>query len=568
MALPSAIRTAVHHSMIGKSAKLFNGSLSEAILELLQNSRRAGARLVEIDLVPPVESGLDHEALRIRDDGSGIDDPATMLTLGASEWDDAITRSEKPAGTGLFSLAGRNVTIRSRSAAAGQGWQVTIAADAWESTWPLEIKPHAIGLGTEILIELPAAWLGDLDAAVRSAAIYYPLSVHFAGEMLERQDFLTGATRIEHWNGCRIGVFHNPDPVDHDLPTINFHGLTFWGALPGVSEFAHANCWISRVEIIDASALGFVPPGHNEIVPNAELRELSKAVEAAIYRTIAGRGHHRLAYDRWRRARDLGVILPEAEPWLSRWEPRTVQSRSFPSGERVAGVPMLLMPPMTPEVEQCAARALGTDSSIGAVPVRASGDLQGYSWYNALPRVQNIHFRVDWSEGSFLYPAKEEIHRPPQSGTVATITLELTIRAATDAGFEIRIERLPADVLIIPDYHRIDDCSDDGVAATILLAADCPIGPTELTNLLEATCFIVREYSDTPETQNREFWAHARYSANQLLFGEDAALIERLRYALQEHVCSLLPKGRTVSIEACGAMVDLRLDERAADTTH
>src|SRR3546814_16896917 len=63
-----------------------------------------------------------------------------------------------PAGIGVFSLAGRDVVVRSWSGAAGRGWAVHIPADGWEGAVPLAIEPCGIVRGTEIQIMLPAAW--------------------------------------------------------------------------------------------------------------------------------------------------------------------------------------------------------------------------------------------------------------------------------------------------------------------------------------------------------------------------------------------------------------------------
>ena len=43
MPLPLTIQTAVGQALIGKVSRLFNGSVSDVLHELLQNARRAGA---------------------------------------------------------------------------------------------------------------------------------------------------------------------------------------------------------------------------------------------------------------------------------------------------------------------------------------------------------------------------------------------------------------------------------------------------------------------------------------------------------------------------------------------
>ena len=46
------------------------------------------------------------------DNGRGIDDPQTLLSLGTSEWSGEIDSSESPAGMGFFSLAETHIAQR------------------------------------------------------------------------------------------------------------------------------------------------------------------------------------------------------------------------------------------------------------------------------------------------------------------------------------------------------------------------------------------------------------------------------------------------------------------------
>ena len=62
----------------------------------------------------------------------------------------------------------------------------------------------------------------------------------------------------------------------------------------------------------------------------------------------------------------------------------------------------------------------------------------------------------------------------------------------------------------------------------------------------------------------------ARFAANLLLLGEDAAIIERIREAMREHVSWLIPKDRTVAVRAVNNQVEAAFasnDEAPAITT-
>src|SRR3546814_3144558 len=108
---------------------------------------------------------------------------------------------------GVFSLAGKAVTVRSFSQVAGEGWTMTIPADGWEGTQSLVAEPCPIRAGTEIMIAMPKEWLCRLRPQIEAAARHLPLQIQLHGEPLQREDSLEGAHRVENWNGRGIGSF-------------------------------------------------------------------------------------------------------------------------------------------------------------------------------------------------------------------------------------------------------------------------------------------------------------------------------------------------------------------------
>lgn len=544
MSLPATIHTSVGQSMISRVTRFYNNSAHDALIELLQNSRRAGATRVDIDSFEL----SDRPVLIIRDNGSGIDDPAKLVTLGDSGWNGEIADREDPAGMGVFSLAGHRVEIRSFSTAANQGWSVVIAAEAWESGAPLAIEPCAIERGTEILIDMPSGWGDTLEAAVKKAAAYYPLQVFFQGEPCPRNDFLADVQRVETRNGCRIGVFRGPHYRSPSEGTINFHGLTVACPMPCVSEIGGDQCWHVRVDIVDAPALQLVLPARKEMVQNATLQELREAAEAAIYRTIAATGSHRLAHEQWLRAHALGVILPEAAPWLSTWLPRTADSDGIVLGERVAGVPMVLVPNEEPHIEQCAGRVLCNALPLGGVLVREEAGFEGYGWYDALARVSALAFSVESDAGICAYSGDTLLPEGTESGRVARIMLDVAVKSSRGAVGEHDRHSLPADVLIAPDEGWFADLDQ----TAILLPHDSSITPHELASLIEDACFSPGEDAgdDSWETQHSYFEKRARHVANNLLLGADAAILERIRDVIHDEVSWLVPEERRVAIVA------------------
>ena len=75
---------------------------------------------------------------------------------------------------------------------------------------------------------------------------------------------------------------------------------------------------------------------------------------------------------------------------------------------------------------------------------------------------------------------------------------------------------------------------------------------------MEDACFWPSEDSDADsyETQQAAFEMQARFAANMLLLGEDAAIIERVREAMREHVSWLIPKDRAITMHAVNHKVE------------
>lgn len=558
MSLPATIHTSVGQSLIGKVSRLFNNSVTDVLNELLQNARRADASRIEIDVVDDDGRSI----LVVRDDGSGVADPAKLVTLGDSGWNEATQHREDPAGMGVFSLAGRPVEIRSRARGTDNGWRVVIAPKAWETGAPLAVEPWAADAGTELRIGMPEAWGKDLAAAAANAARHYPLPVLFKGEELKRADFLAGAVRVEDWEGCRIGVFLERGHIPSNYPRINFHGLTVCCPLPSINEVETSECWHVRIDIVDAPALQLVLPARKEMVQNAALDHLREAAERAIFRAIAHHGRHRLAHAQWLRARALGIDLPEAECWLPAWFPRTADGNSMPVGERVVDRPMMLFPDAEPPIEQCAARVLRSGEILGGALVREVSAFAGYRWYDLLPRISALSFRIE-AEGE-IHRYEEGLALPDtmQSGTVAAIMLDVSISPSGTPGESVSSRSFPAAVLIAPD----DGWSADLDETLILLAPGCSVDPNELADLLEASCFCASDDvdNDSWQTQQRYFLVQARQIANTLLRGEDAAILERIRDIVHEEIRWLIPAGRRVSMVAGDSQIDLAFVDKAA----
>lgn len=104
------------YAVIGK----FFGSREHLLFELIQNSRRAKAKQIRIDLpykgdTPFTDLLSPESVLRLQDDGKGINDLIALLGLAFSAWEKDIA-SQEPAGLGFMQLISlsRQVYVLSR----------------------------------------------------------------------------------------------------------------------------------------------------------------------------------------------------------------------------------------------------------------------------------------------------------------------------------------------------------------------------------------------------------------------------------------------------------------------
>ena len=201
------------------------------VRELLQNARDAGARHLEIT----VSRDGDTERAAFRDDGCGMTfDEARryLFALYASNKDDRAAQAGK-FGIGFWSVlrfAPSNLTVRSRSASAKTGWQVTLDGRLERET---VAAADLSAPGTEVVLERPAgsAGRGDLEAAVSAAVDRY-------GRFLTRRD--------EPAKPLSITVDGRPANAEFTLPAPcaafrgrGFRGVVGLGPQPQVELFAH-----------------------------------------------------------------------------------------------------------------------------------------------------------------------------------------------------------------------------------------------------------------------------------------------------------------------------------------
>src|SRR3546814_5449762 len=97
---------------------------------------------------------------------------------------------------GVFSLAGRDVEVRSCPRSTGDGWSIRIASGDWESGAPIAVAPCTHPFGTEIRVPIDEQWPKSLETVAQRAARYCPLPVQLNGQDLPRGAWFKGAGTI------------------------------------------------------------------------------------------------------------------------------------------------------------------------------------------------------------------------------------------------------------------------------------------------------------------------------------------------------------------------------------
>lgn len=547
--MPSTlIRPTVSPAMIGKVGRLFNGTLADILAELFQNARRAGATMLRVD----AHSGADVTILTITDDGCGIEDPASIVTLGHSGWSEAICSSEDPAGMGVFSLAGRDVAIASRTADRPVGWSVAIGAGQWDGGDDLVVAEADHPPGTTISIVLPPEWLQQLDGVIATAARHFPVPVSFNGSELARQDWLDGAIAVSAWNGSRIGVFEGADPYG---ARINFHGVTIKCQLPSLAQ-VNDRALHTRVDIGSTPSLQLVLPARKEAVENDGLAALRAAAERAIFAVVAEQPSHSLGFEDWQRARSLGVDIPEAAPLLRAWQPQVADSAfSREDGPLVATESAVLAGDLEPQIANPLDRAL-RDDPLRQSLVQPERRYVGYAWYDRLASIADVAFCVAAVDGTaYVIGLHGDVPELPDHVEARAIDMVVTVQS----GDEVANHVVATDLA----FGSADNCWYDLDAARIAWVRG--LTPDELADQLENAFFASSDDHDADswDTQHGHFQDAARIIAMDLLASPDDALVDRVKRAISDHVW-FLPEKRSITIAIVDRAIQVALGPEPA----
>ena len=577
------IRARIHDSAIRRVTRIYASTLSDAITEALQNSRRAGATRVRIaigtltdhlaDDTP--DTGETRLTVTIADDGSGIADPAVLLSFGENGWSDELVSREDAAGFGFASLSRRGCTVSSRPRSPDgntmTGWRVDLVPEHFLGESEAEVRtddgapyPHGTSISFQA-IETAAA----IRHAAEAAAKHYPLPVFFdgipraepGGEEFERRAFLDGAVHAEPWRGLAFGVFRDRRRGYND-PDLNFFGLTLPVGLPTV-ETVHGGTWSIRADIGDCPELELVLPARKEAVENDFLKEMREAARLAIYRAMAAAPAPRPAFEDWMRAREAGIDIAPPPAVLRPWRPANANVDDWRDPPKLAvpghGALAMDCDPEPPEAQAFwrAAERAGMATSLFETDRR----LAGYDWYDGLDRVTGIATMVA-TDGKrsplddFPLPEPSRPSMPALPHRPAAIRMELAVRPARGPG---RTFDLPADLVFGGEpWGWLGD-------AMPLVTIDSTIQPHRLAELTAGRFLSHRRTTrirTATETQRDRFDEEALHMATRLLLSDEEACRTSIAEAVRRELLWLCPRDRAVQIRVSRPNVMVTLGQR------
>jgi hypothetical protein len=262
------IQAAVNPRLLTKANRLFTGTLTGRIIEILQNARRAGATKVVIQ--------NNDGRVTVRDNGQGIEDFSRLLDLGGSGWEE-LEASEDPAGVGIFCLAPTDVTIRSR------GWRAVIRDQGWTGE-SVSVEADTNPQHGTVLEFADEPWC---CAEVEPQAVFCGMEVIVDGVACEQARFVSDSAARHTELGCRIEVREsgNLHPWHRSRDSfgyrrhnvlVNFHGQVVGFTYHPISE--HSLHYL--VDLTgEPTGIRLMLPARTQLVENGALHRLQQLLE-------------------------------------------------------------------------------------------------------------------------------------------------------------------------------------------------------------------------------------------------------------------------------------------------
>jgi len=198
------VQLKINEQNLIKHLKLAFASSTTYLSELMQNARRAGASRVSFDY------DLDAAKLVISDDGCGITNLQTILTVAESGWDQDVVDAEHPYGIGFLSalFAASHVCIESK------GQCIEFDTETILNFGTVPIRKSDIVMGTKLTLSGILEHPGD---ALKRFAKGYPIDIHFNGQSLPRFHALNGGLNFQTADMGDFFIYGIDSPIKKGL---------------------------------------------------------------------------------------------------------------------------------------------------------------------------------------------------------------------------------------------------------------------------------------------------------------------------------------------------------------
>jgi hypothetical protein len=267
-------------------------------------------------------------------------------------------------------------------------------------------------------------------------------------------------------------------------------------------------------------------PDRHAIVADDFLQSFERKALAAVFRFFQLQHTHALAFRDWRKAQDLGVVLPEAAPLLTSWHAAPRDEFFDPIFEHAKTTllddtsSVILVEDDIPNPHTLEG-AIQAGAQIGADLYREQPDFRGYSWYDQLSLLSNTSVLIDGAE--------HDGWRSTEQARPGRIEIEVVIG---DPGNGERRQLLPA--LIHGDSESVN-------GPTFLVVSDSPWDgeerrePFSVTDFLMWATFCSSDNfgeCDSWETQRGEYQAVVERVVSEYFGGARAALLAVLQQTI------------------------------------
>ena len=515
-----------------QAASMADASLKQAIDETLANARRAGATAVGIEIG-------DDASIRIADDGHGIAYPEVLLEFGGSRWPEG-TPGETPEGVGFHALARWNPTVTSRTAGEWPvTWRTSLRREHFQDGAKAEVvcdqeapRPH----GTVVTFGGVEGADADDRAArvelVRRAVTFYPVPVTIDGAPAEQRSYLGTHAWTEETDGLRVGVV--TERWRQKLEgSVNVHGRTVAAGMPRIRDL-DGRVWTAQADVTGAAGIDLALPARSDIVDNASAERMREAARHAIYQAMAAAGRPAA---RWvaEDAAAMGVTLPAPPARLRRWRPDTADTAGSEGGEPTAvGNHTIVVGEEIGASDGQVLQRAAAGTALGNELREAAPILEGYDWYDRLPRITRMRIEAIDGDCVFVRDTEQERDGPEPPARCDEIAVTVTIRTADG---KTREERLATDVAFWDTEE--DGSQPQEMAVTVTRTS--PATRNELAGLITAGFFRPdEEGTETRDEQRRQFARDATALAAQVLESPGAALRHLLETAARRHLLTEL----------------------------